>query len=80
MPVAWRLHVLEERLEREVGGRFTIEAVDLYALPPLEQHSAIEAVMKAGGDFPVVLVDGVVACVGDIDVEAIVAAASRIAG
>lgn len=78
MPVEWRLHVLEEKIRREVGGPFTIERLDLYGLPPLEQHEAIDAIMKAGGDFPVVLVDGTVACIGDIDADAIVRAVSRL--
>ena len=36
--------------------------------------------MHECGDFPVVLVDGAVACVGDIDADAIVEAARRAAG
>lgn len=76
MPVEWRLHVLEERLKREVGDRFVINQVDLYALSPADQHAAITAIMTQSGDFPVVLVDGAVACVGDIDADAIVAAVS----
>lgn len=74
MPAEWRLHVLEDRLKREVGERFVIEAVDLYGLSPVEQHAAINAIITSRGDFPVVLADGAVACVGDIDGDAIVAA------
>jgi len=77
MPVEWRLHVLEDRLKREVGPRFVIEAVDLYGLDMDEQHTAIDAVITTRGDFPVVLVDGVVACVGDIDADAIATALAR---
>ena len=81
MPVAWRLHVLEDRLKREVGEVFVVESVDLYGLDMDEQHTAIDAVMAACADFPVVLVDGEVACVGDIEVDPIVAAlARRVAG
>ena len=76
MPVEWRLHVLEEKLKREVGERFVIESVDLYALSPVDQHVAITAIITQSGDFPVVLVDGAVACLGDIDAGAIVAAVS----
>jgi len=72
MPVEWRLHVLEEKLKREVGERFVIDSVDLYALSPADQHVAITAIITQSGDFPVVLVDGAVACVGDIDADAIV--------
>lgn len=74
MPVEWRLHVLGEKLGREVGERFVIESVDLYGLSPLDQHAALDASIAAKGDFPVVLVDGAVACVGDIDIDAITAA------
>jgi hypothetical protein len=77
MPVTWRLHVLEETLVREFGGVFTVESLDLYGLSPLDQHAAIQAIMETGGDFPVVLVDGCVACVGDIETDAIAAAAAR---
>jgi len=77
MPVEWRLHVLGEKLKREVGDRFVIESVDLYGLSPLEQHAAIDAIIQTCEDFPVVLVDGVVACVGDIHADAIVAAAAK---
>ena len=76
MPVEWRLHVLEEKLKREVGERFVIDSVDLYDLSPTDQHVAITAIITQSGDFPVVLVDGAVACVGDIDSGAIVAAVS----
>lgn len=80
MPVPWRLHVLEERLRREVGERFVIESVDLYGLTPMEQHVAIDAIITTRTDFPVVLADGEVACLGDIDAEAIVTAvAARLA-
>lgn len=77
MPVAWRLHVLEEKLARDVGSGFVIESVDLYGLEMDEQHTAIDAVIKTCGDFPVVLVDGEVVCVGDVDADAIVAAVTR---
>jgi hypothetical protein len=71
MPVNWRLHVLEERLKREFGTVFDIETVDLYGVSPLEQSAAIDAMIETRGDFPIVLVGGVVACVSDIDADAI---------
>jgi hypothetical protein len=80
LPVPWRLHVLEERLKREVGDLFELESVDLYGLSPVEQHTAIDAIITSCGEFPVVLVDGAVACIGDIDSDAIVTAvAGRLA-
>lgn len=75
MPVEWRLHVLEDRLRRDVGGRFSVESVDLYGLTSLEQSAAIDALVETQGAFPVTLVNGVVACVGDIDIDPIVTAA-----
>jgi len=71
MPVEWRLHVLEERLKRDFGEVFAIDVVDLYGVTPLEQSAAIDAMIETQGDFPIVLVDGVVACVNDIDADAI---------
>jgi hypothetical protein len=71
MPVEWRLHVLEERLKRDFGEVFDIETVDLYGVSPLEQSAAIDAMIETQGDFPITLVDGVVACVSDIDADAI---------
>ncbi len=71
MPVTWRLHVLEERLKRDFGKVFNIETVDLYGVSPLEQSAAIDAMIETQGDFPIVLVGGVVACVSDIDADAI---------
>ena len=71
MPVEWRLHVLEERLKRDFGAVFAIETVDLYGVSPTEQSAAIDAMIETQGDFPITLVDGVVACVSDIDADAI---------
>lgn len=81
MPVEWRLHVLEERLRHDFGKVFTVETVDLYGVTTSEQSAAIDAMIEAQGDFPITLVDGVVACVSDIDVDAIAdQVARRLAG
>ena len=71
MPVSWRLHVLEERLKRDFGRVFEIETVDLYDVSPLERSAAIDAMIETQGDFPITLVNGVVACVSDIDADAV---------
>ena len=71
MPVSWRLHVLEERLKRDFGKVFEIETVDLYDVSPSEQSAAIDAMIEMQGDFPITLVNGVVACVSDIDADVI---------
>ena len=72
MPVEWRLHVLEDRLTRDFGDVFAIEVADLYGVSPSEQSAALDAIVETQGDFPIVLVERVVACVGDIDADAIV--------
>jgi len=71
MSVEWRLHVLGERLKRDFDEVFAVEAVDLDGVSPLEQTAAIDAMVETQGDFPIVLVNGVVACVSDIDADAI---------
>jgi hypothetical protein len=71
MPVAWRLQVLETRLSERFGCGFRIESTDMYALPSDEQSVCVDAIVETQGDFPVVLVNGSWACVGDIDVPAI---------
>jgi len=78
MPQEWRLHVLEDRLEREFGERYATHSVDLYGLSPLEQSAALDALIETQGEFPVVLVNGTSVCVGDIDADAIAAAVGAI--
>lgn len=71
MPVAWRLHVLEERLKREYDVEPTVESVGLYDLSAFDQNATLVALMERGAGLPVVLVNGGVACVGDIDQDAV---------
>lgn len=78
MPQEWRLHVLEDRLERDFGERFVTHTVDLYGLSPMEQSATLDAIIETQGEFPVVLVNGVSVCVGDIDAAAIAAAVGAI--
>ena len=80
MPVEWRLHVLEERLKRDFGEVFAIEVTDLYGVSQAEQSAAIDAMIETQGDFPIVLVNCVAACVSDIDADAIAAEVSRSLG
>ncbi|MBU4555384.1 MAG: hypothetical protein KJ747_00740 [Actinobacteria bacterium] len=77
MPVEWHLHVLEERLKHDFGHVFAIQAVDLYGVSLAEQTAAIDAMVETQGDFPITLVDGVVACVSEIDIDAIAAELGR---
>jgi hypothetical protein len=69
MHVEWRLHVSEERLKRGFGEVFAIEVVDLCGLTPRDQRR-----------LPIVLVNGVAACVGDIDADAIAAEVGKVVG
>ena len=78
MPQEWRLHVLEDRLEREFGRRYATRSVDLYGLTQLEQSAALDALIETQGEFPIVLVNGAAVCVGDIDADAIVKAVGEI--
>lgn len=76
MPETWRARVIEEHL-REVGIAATVRACDIYALEGEERHAVLDAIVRDGAELPMVLVNGCVACVGDIDLEAMVAAARR---
>ncbi|MDP2234019.1 MAG: hypothetical protein Q8K89_10305 [Actinomycetota bacterium] len=69
--------MLEERLKHDFGKVFTIQAVDLYGVSLAERGAAIDAMVETQGDFPITLVDGVVACVSDIDPDAIAAQLGR---
>lgn len=80
MPVEWRLQVLEDRLNGGSDEWCEIEAVDLLTVTTEERDAALDALLESGSDFPVVLVDGRVACVGDIDVEAVVTAVASAGG
>lgn len=75
MPVEWRLHVLEERL-RQSGFDPDIQTADLYDLSPAEQSVVLDAIIATGEGFPVVLVNGVAACAGDIDIALVAATAT----
>ena len=77
MPIEWRLHVLEERLKHDFGKVFALQTVDLHGVSPGEQSAAIDAMVETQGDFPITLVGGVVACVCDIDADAIAAELGR---
>lgn len=79
MPPEWRLQVLEARLKSGVEAPVVVMAANLTELEPPTQ-SAVMDVLGAGGDFPVVLVRGDVVSVGELDVEAVIAAVTSIAG
>ena len=74
MPVEWRLHVLETELTR-AGFKAVIETADLSELGSDEVTTVLDAMVASQQGFPVVLVNGAAACVGDIDAECVVEAA-----
>jgi hypothetical protein len=74
MPETWRARVIEEHL-RAAGIAATVRACDIYALDGEERHAVLDAMVRDGAEPPMVLVRGRVACVGDIDFEAVCAAA-----
>jgi arsenite methyltransferase len=65
---------LETRLSDRFDPAPRVESVDMYGLLPNEQTAAMDAIVTTQEEFPVVLVNGLAACVGDIDVEAILSA------
>jgi hypothetical protein len=71
MPMEWRLHVLEARIEE----RFGITAnVTEHPYDVLEAELVSELLAELGSrgqDFPLVLVGDRVACADGIDVEAV---------
>jgi hypothetical protein len=74
MPATWRVHVLRARLAAE-GIDATVIERDLYSLEGGERATVLDAMIRDGADPPMVLVDGVLACAGDLDVDATVVAA-----
>lgn len=73
MPPEWRLQVLEARVKSKVEVPVIVRAANLTELEPSTQ-SAVMDVLGAGSDFPVVLVGAALVSVGELDVEAVIAA------
>ena len=71
MPETWRAHVLSERLAA-VGIAAVVRVRDIYALEGVERHAALDAVVTENAAFPMVIVDGRVACHDDVDLDAVV--------
>lgn len=80
MPVEWRLHVLEERLKREGHEGFEIVVADLGALTEEERHTVLDAMLETNGTLPITLVNGVAVCASEIDLDAISACVTELAG
>lgn len=74
MPLATRLQVLESRLH---GLRDGIGLTKLYVYDLRLDAIRLLTEMDARGlDFPVVLVDGRIVCSGEVDIDAVMAAAT----
>lgn len=77
MPAAWRVHVIEERL-RECGLDAEVRERDIYSAPPAEREEILAAVVKEKAAFPMVLVNGRIACHSGIDLDRIEGAAREV--
>jgi hypothetical protein len=78
MPMAWRVHVLQEGL-REAGIDDEVVERDLMVLEGAQRQAALDVMLREEVDPPMVLVDNIVVCAGEIDIAAVVAAAQRAA-
>jgi len=72
--MAWRVHVLRERL-REAGIDAEVVERDLMALDGAQRQAVLDVMLREDVDPPMVLVDNVVVCAGEIDASAVVVAA-----
>lgn len=78
MPGTWRARVVQARLEAE-GVAAEVTEQSLFGLEGEERHAALDAMVR-GAEPPFVLVAGVLACSGGIDLDAVVEAAKRRSG
>lgn len=74
MPSTWRVQVIGEALGR-AGVRAELDEYDVYALPPELRHRVLDSIVKQQAEFPMVLVNGEVACHSGIDLTAVLRAA-----
>ena len=66
-----------ERLRRE-GLTAAVMERDLYSLVDVERHAVLDAMVVRQADPPMVVVNGVVACFGGIDLNAVVRVAREV--
>jgi hypothetical protein len=78
MPMMWRVHVLQEGL-REAGIDARVIERDLMVLEGAQRQAVLDVMIREDVDPPMVLVDDVVVCAGEIDVAAVVTAAQTAA-
>jgi hypothetical protein len=74
MPMGWRVHVLQEGLH-EAGIDAEVIERDLMALQGEQRQAVLDVMLREDVDPPMVLVNNVVVCAGEIDVAAAVLAA-----
>ena len=77
MPSAWRVHVISERLSA-AGMSARVRESDMYGLEGAERHAVLDALVRGADAYPMVIVDGAIACAGRLDLEAIVRAAGGV--
>jgi len=77
MPDSWRAHVIASLLFAE-GIPTEVVLRDLYTLVDAERHAVLDAMLREQAEPPMALVEGVVACVGGYDIDAILAAAREV--
>ncbi|MBN1192166.1 MAG: hypothetical protein JXA36_00525 [Coriobacteriia bacterium] len=70
MPSAWRVRVVEKRLE-SVGIRALVSERDVYALDSADRAAVLDVLVGAEASFPMVLVNGAVVCHGGVDLDAV---------
>jgi len=71
--------VVGERLRRE-GLTAAVMERDLYSLVDAERHAVLDAMIVRQAEPPMVVVNGVVACFGDVDLDAVVRVAREVSG
>lgn len=76
MPATWRVHVISERLRAE-NITAAVRERDLYALVDVERHAVLDVMIAHHADPPMVVVEGTVACFGDLDLDAVVRVAKE---
>lgn len=77
MPGTWRVHVISERMRAE-GILAAVRECDLYALADVERHAVLDVMIAHRADPPMVVVNGVVACFGELDLDAVVRVAREV--
>lgn len=73
MPTEWFVSVLQRALDAAGVAEVQVESADLYELPQASITAVVDE-MVTGSEFPMVLVDDRVVCVGGVRPEAVLGA------